>query len=128
MYTYVKKDGRLGPDIMDVVTDHPDMKCLGIMCSSIWDWDIDVDRVEVSDKVAESMGLFFDEDGECVRSFRWPKCPLPLPISVRIVRKKLPEGIFAIAWSNFPIDFPAFCYLTDENHQCDRFYSTERNI
>lgn len=128
MYTYIKKNGRVGPDIMDVVTKNPNMECLAIMCLSIWDWDLEVDRIEISDETAEKLGLNFDESGKCVRSFRWPKFPLPLPVSVPIVKKSLPEGVFAIAWSNFPIDFPASCYLTDENHQCDRFYSTERNI
>jgi hypothetical protein len=125
MYTYIKKNGRVGPDIMDVVTENPDMECLGIMCSSIWDWDLEVDRIEISDETAEKLGLKFDENGKCVRSFRWPKFPLPLPVPVPIMKKSLPEGVFAIAWSNLPSDFPASCYLTDERHQCDRFYSAK---
>lgn len=125
MYTYVNAQGHCGPDITDYITDVPEVKHLHYLCNSIWDWDLLVSVIEVSPYAAEKMGMKFDQNGERDINFAWDKCLITRFMSapIKMVCKDLPKGVFAIAKSDFPKDFPASCWLTDEKRHNDRFYS-----
>jgi len=118
---YIFAKGNCTIQLDDFITDKPDLRCIHGIVNEIWNWDLPVDRVEVSRVVVERLGLPLAKTGEeYLVSFRWDVCPLPLPCPTKLILTNLPDGVFAIAHSDYPKEFPATCYLTDDARHNNR--------